>query len=492
MKVNVKGLVFVGFAAAILSGAARAADGDQHIVTSLAYTEDTYQKKADKVTGASEDIIGNMTTNDTKFVTPKAVVQYVGQQAGASDFTGATASSDGVHGLVPAPSSGDEGKFLKGDGTWANETTYNDVTAATSSAAGTHGLVPAPASANYNTTQFLKNNGQWTTPDSTPTDNSDNLITSDAVYEAVNTLNTGKQPKVAGGTNDTKAHVGNGDDGWLEVAPSNYFNMVKENDGSKDVMHIGIVSGKLNTDGTGIGTFQNASATGADSLVTAYAVQEAIDGVTTTANAAQVKSDANYSVGNVDGGWDTMVNGTNTTITRESDGNDGYNVKVNVATMTGATSGAAGTAGVVPVSAAGDQDKVLSAAGTWVDRQTQLGGSGQDGKLVTATGTAGSVNYTSVESTGSNIATNQSTIPTSGAVADYVTGQLAAQPASAIPAKSTTICTADYPCALVAEGDYLNWRVMAVSSSQTGTHAAGYCGNASGTCNTGTAPANNG
>jgi hypothetical protein len=43
MKVNVKGLVFVGFAAAILSGAAKA--DDTQIVTSKAFTEATYQKK---------------------------------------------------------------------------------------------------------------------------------------------------------------------------------------------------------------------------------------------------------------------------------------------------------------------------------------------------------------------------------------------------------------------------------------------------------------
>ena len=35
-----------------------------------------------------------------------------------SDMTGATASTDGTHGLVPAPEAGDEDKFLKGDGTW--------------------------------------------------------------------------------------------------------------------------------------------------------------------------------------------------------------------------------------------------------------------------------------------------------------------------------------------------------------------------------------
>lgn len=36
------------------------------------------------------------------------------------EMTGATASTDGESGLVPAPDAGDEDKFLKGDGTWAD------------------------------------------------------------------------------------------------------------------------------------------------------------------------------------------------------------------------------------------------------------------------------------------------------------------------------------------------------------------------------------
>ena len=34
-------------------------------------------------------------------------------------FAGASASKDGTEGLVPAPKIGDEGKYLRGDGTWA-------------------------------------------------------------------------------------------------------------------------------------------------------------------------------------------------------------------------------------------------------------------------------------------------------------------------------------------------------------------------------------
>lgn len=39
---------------------------------------------------------------------------------GGEDFTGATASTAGVHGLVPAPLAGDQDKVLKGDGTWGS------------------------------------------------------------------------------------------------------------------------------------------------------------------------------------------------------------------------------------------------------------------------------------------------------------------------------------------------------------------------------------
>lgn len=37
-------------------------------------------------------------------------------------MTGATSSTDGTSGLVPAPESSDSEKFLKGDGTWADLT----------------------------------------------------------------------------------------------------------------------------------------------------------------------------------------------------------------------------------------------------------------------------------------------------------------------------------------------------------------------------------
>ena len=35
------------------------------------------------------------------------------------DFTGATATANGEKGMVPEPKAGDQGKYLRGDGTWA-------------------------------------------------------------------------------------------------------------------------------------------------------------------------------------------------------------------------------------------------------------------------------------------------------------------------------------------------------------------------------------
>ena len=56
---------------------------------------------ADLVTTITPEMIGAATANHTH-----------------DSFTGATSSSDGTSGFVPAPSLGDQSKFLRGDGTW--------------------------------------------------------------------------------------------------------------------------------------------------------------------------------------------------------------------------------------------------------------------------------------------------------------------------------------------------------------------------------------
>lgn len=95
-------------------------------------------------------------------------------------FKGATASSAGTAGYVPAPASGQTGLFFKSDGTWAipTNTQYSNMTGATASAAGKAGLVPAPAAGKQ--TSFLRGDGTWVIPTDTNTHYTANLITSDS------------------------------------------------------------------------------------------------------------------------------------------------------------------------------------------------------------------------------------------------------------------------------------------------------------------------
>ena len=94
-------------------------------------------------------------------------------------LVGATSSVAGTAGLVPAPTTSDTDKFLRGDGTWATPSsgitgvtlvstslipsngvvTIPAMTGATSSAAGTAGLAPAPTSADVD--KFLAGDGTY-------------------------------------------------------------------------------------------------------------------------------------------------------------------------------------------------------------------------------------------------------------------------------------------------------------------------------------------
>lgn len=82
-----------------------------------------------------------------------------------SDFTGASASKAGVHGLVPAPATGNQNKFLRGDGTWqiAGEVTGVKGSAETSYRTGNVNLTcanigAAPTGHNHDTS-YLKLSG---------------------------------------------------------------------------------------------------------------------------------------------------------------------------------------------------------------------------------------------------------------------------------------------------------------------------------------------
>lgn len=67
----------------------------------------------------------------------KVINAALNEKASKDTMTGATSSADGTSGLVPAPASGDEDKFLRGNGTWAipeklDSSSYTTVTIDTS------------------------------------------------------------------------------------------------------------------------------------------------------------------------------------------------------------------------------------------------------------------------------------------------------------------------------------------------------------------------
>ena len=98
-------------------------------------------------------------------------------------MTGATASASGAMGLVPAPSSGKQNYFLRGDGTWAflEGTTY---TIASGDSNGQIKVTPSSGSA-YNVTVKGLNTAAYRGVDTTPTSGSTNLITSGGVYDLI-------------------------------------------------------------------------------------------------------------------------------------------------------------------------------------------------------------------------------------------------------------------------------------------------------------------
>ena len=102
-------------------------------------------------------------------------------------MTGATASANGAIGLVPAPSSGKQNYFLRGDGTWAflEGTTY---TIASGDNNGQIKVTPSSGSA-YNVTVKGLNTAAYRGVDTTPTSGSTNVITSGGVYTVIGDIN---------------------------------------------------------------------------------------------------------------------------------------------------------------------------------------------------------------------------------------------------------------------------------------------------------------
>ena len=81
-----------------------------------------------------------------------------GSGTSVSDFTGATSSADGTAGLVIKPSAGDEGKYLKGNGTWATVTSSSSGIALTDISV----VKPNPTANGSGDVTYDNTNGEFT------------------------------------------------------------------------------------------------------------------------------------------------------------------------------------------------------------------------------------------------------------------------------------------------------------------------------------------
>ena len=105
---------------------------------------------ADTATKATQDASGNVITST-----------YAKKSEVPTVMTGASSSAAGKAGTVPAPAAGNQGKYLRGDGTWQTppDTTYSTMKGASSSSAGSTGLVPTPSAGSQE--KFLRGDGTW-------------------------------------------------------------------------------------------------------------------------------------------------------------------------------------------------------------------------------------------------------------------------------------------------------------------------------------------
>lgn len=118
-----------------------------------------------------------------------AIKQWAQDEISSSlvDFTGATSSTDGAAGQVPAPESGDAEKFLRGDGSWA-VVTGSDATNFIGTIEQWNALSPE-RQAEYKS-KDITNDFNGYNIDSVVTQNSTNVITSGGVWSYVNSMIT--------------------------------------------------------------------------------------------------------------------------------------------------------------------------------------------------------------------------------------------------------------------------------------------------------------
>lgn len=449
MKVNVKGLAFVGFAAAIFAASAHA-DTEQEIaakkktVTSQYYAEQTYQTKIAGGDNEGKVVVAGATAGSPTYLafddTPTAnSINLVKSGAIQAAIAATTSNANGRQ-----TASTEDFQVGGASGAWKQikPDSYIGFANGTGNDAG-KALVTINATTD--TTLATENEGKLPTASAVkgyvasqinstiPAGTSGELVTYSGTAGQVGsaTLGTGtltvKQNNVEAGTFSANATnngtisivapswtAASGTAGYIDNKPGAFTAPTTEGAGTQGFVPAPAANTQTNVlRANGWDTVDTTVTPDSAHLVTSGAVSTAISGAISGANLVQYEEKANI-----------LDDDTNKTIATNSSATDKYPSAKAVVTYVG------------------NQINTALPAGT-------------AGNVLTYSGTAGTVNSLAVDTT----VGNTSNLVTSGAVNTAINGLLATY----IP--SGTTCSASNPCALVATGsDSFAWVPMAQSN----------------------------
>ncbi len=452
MKVKVRGLVFVGFAAAVFATSAMADaasdTADKKTVTSKYYVDQTFQTKDNIVTVEEAATAANWTSETT--YPSMAVLKDVRDTLNAIDVT-----DDNNYVSVTEGTGNSVGTFTVALDGNKIDTTGTDIQASTTTNDGnlvTAGAVKAFAQ-DKRKIDAATGDGSTTPYATTITASSanDTYPTSQNVYKfvtgAISTAGADYQRKLD--SNETALYVGkydSNDSTWkaLEAvddahpqATKEYVTIATGTGGVYQINLLDSVIGYNGTTTTGPNAHDSDITSSSDKLATGKAVYEFVtDAISTAGEGYQpVVSSADtvvigYQATGGDSGWKTLTG-------------DGSYVNV-------AYNGTTGNAEVSLTNIGADADVY----GTSTSNDTKLATAGSVRKLLDTS--------LSNATTGNDVETNN-TVPTSRAVVDYVASFGLS---STLPSECRT-ANSDHVCALVAYYDTTTsavkyeWTVMA-------------------------------
>lgn len=269
-----------------------------------------------------------------------------------SAFTGATSQDAGASGLVPAPSAGDENKVLSGAGTWVamssggSYSAGNGISIDANNEISIDTSVVAEVSDIPTNTSDLVNDGSDGTSTYVEADELATVATSGSYADLLNTPSI----PAAQVNSDWSANSG-----VAEILNKPTLATVATSGSYNDLLNQPTIpAAQVNSDwnaNSGVAEILNKPSLATVATSGAYSDLTGTPTIPTVNDATLTITQNGVSAGTftANASSDTTIALTDTTYS----------------TMTGASSGTAGTSGLVPAPAAGDENKVLSGAGTW-------------------------------------------------------------------------------------------------------------------------------